>query len=58
VTSYVNSHPGGQAVFNSNTCGHDITSYLNGSASSAGQRHSHSSSAYAVLNSYFIGPVK
>jgi hypothetical protein len=58
VTSYVNAHPGGTSMFNSATCGHNITSYLNGSASTGGQQHTHSSTAYSVLNSYKVGPVQ
>lgn len=58
VTAYVNNHPGGRGVFNTSSCGHDITSYMNGSASTGGQRHSHSSGAYSVLNSYRIGQVQ
>lgn len=58
VTNYVNIHPGGRSVFSATTCGHDITAYLNGSASTAGQQHSHSSSAYSVLQSYYVGAVK
>jgi 4-hydroxysphinganine ceramide fatty acyl 2-hydroxylase len=54
VTSYVSQHPGGQSVFNSTTCGHDITNYLNGSASSGGLRHVHSSASYSILSTYFI----
>lgn len=57
VTSYVNQHPGGKAVFNSTTCGHDITSYLNGSQSVGNQRHSHSNTAYNILKSYYVGAV-
>lgn len=55
VTNYVSIHPGGPSVFNSSTCGHDISSYLSGSASTAGLRHTHSSTAYTILNSYKIG---
>jgi len=55
VTAYVPQHPGGQSVFNSSTCGHDITAYMSGSASTGGARHSHSNSAYNILNSYKIG---
>jgi cytochrome b involved in lipid metabolism len=56
ISSYTGgSHPGGSSVFNSSSCGSDITSYLNGSASTAGQQHPHSSSAYADLSSFFIG---
>ncbi len=58
VTSYVNAHPGGTAVFNSSTCGKDITAYLNGSASTAGAKHRHSNSAYTTLNSYYVGKVQ
>jgi len=58
VTSYVNAHPGGTSVFNAATCGHDITSYMNGTASTAGVSHSHSGSAYSTLNSYKVGPVQ
>lgn len=56
VTSYIPNHPGGRSVFSSTTCGHDITSYLNGSAGSS--RHNHSSGAYSTLNSYRIGQVQ
>lgn len=58
VTSYVNTHPGGKSVFNSSTCGHDITSYMNGNASTAGKQHNHNGSGYSALNSYRIGPVQ
>ncbi len=58
VTSYVNAHPGGTSVFNSATCGHDISSYMNGSASTGGRQHSHSGSAYTILNSYKVGQVQ
>ncbi len=58
VTSYVSQHNGGSSVFNSATCGHDITGYLNGSASTAGKQHTHSSSSYTILNSYKVGPVQ
>lgn len=57
VTSYVNVHPGGTAVFNSSTCGQNITGYLNGSQSTAGKQHAHKPSAYTVLNSYYVGAV-
>lgn len=57
VTSYISNHPGGQSVFNSTTCGHDITAYMNGSASAAGKKHGHSNGAYNSLNSYRIGQV-
>lgn len=58
VTSYANNHPGGPEVFDSRSCGKDITSYLNGTASNNGQ-HKHSSGAYRDLESptYKIGPV-
>lgn len=58
VTGYVNAHPGGRASFNSATCGHDITAYLNGSAASGGGQHAHSASAYNTLTSYRVGPVR
>jgi len=57
VTNYVSSHPGGKAVFNTSTCGVDITGYMNGSKSAAGQSRRHSSSAYSILNSYYVGKV-
>lgn len=57
VTSYVSQHPGGSSVFNSNTCGRDITGYMNGSQSTAGKNQKHSGSAYTILNSYYVGPV-
>lgn len=58
VSSYVNAHPGGTAVFNSSTCGKNITTYMTGSASTAGARHAHSNSAYNTLASYRIGPAQ
>jgi cytochrome b involved in lipid metabolism len=58
VTSYVNAHPGGKSVFSASTCGVDVTAYLSGAASTAGQKHTHSSSAYSILQSYYVGPVK
>ena len=57
VTSYVSQHPGGTSTFTSTSCGHDVTAYLNGSSSLAGQRHTHSGSAYTILSSYYVGPV-
>jgi hypothetical protein len=57
VTSYVNKHPSGSAVFNSSTCGQNISGYMDGSQSTAGQRHAHSGGAYSTLESYKIGPV-
>lgn len=58
VTSYLNNHPGGRSVFNTSSCGRDITAYMNGSASTGGQQHRHSGGAYNVLNSYRIGQVQ
>lgn len=58
VTSYVNNHPGGRGVFNTTSCGRDITGYMNGSASTGGKQHNHNNSAYNVLNSYRIGQVQ
>jgi hypothetical protein len=58
VTSFVPQHLGGTAVFNSSTCGHDITSYLDGSNTTAGQHHKHSTAAYSTLYSYRLGPVQ
>lgn len=58
VTSYVRVHPGGTAVFNSTSCGKDITSFMNGSASIGGAKHRHSNSAYTSLNSYYVGKVQ
>ena len=58
VTSYVNKHNGGASVFNAQTCGHDITGYLNGSQSTAGKTRHHSSAAYTVLQSYYVGKVQ
>ncbi len=58
VTSYVNQHPGGKAVFNASTCGHDITAYLKGTQATAGKQYSHKNAAYSVLNSYYVGPVQ
>lgn len=54
VTSFVNNHPPGPAYFTSQTCGHDITAYMNGSQTVSGlKKHNHSSSAYSILNSYW-----
>lgn len=58
VSAYVNQHPGGTSVFNSTTCGKDITAYMTGSASTAGNRHKHSGGAYNTLNSYYVGKVQ
>jgi cytochrome b involved in lipid metabolism len=58
LTSYVSKHPGGKSVFNSTSCGKDMTAYMNGSASVSGQKRKHSSSAYSVLASYYVGPMK
>lgn len=58
VTSYVTSHPGGADVFNSQTCGGDITNYLNGTLSSAGKEKRHSQNAYNLLASYYIADLK
>ena len=58
VTSYVNNHPGGKGVFNTSSCGRDITGYMNGSASTGGKQHNHNNSAYNVLNSYRVGQVQ
>lgn len=54
ITAFVNKHPAGPSYFNAQTCGHDITAYLNGSqTTSGGKKHNHSSSAYSILNSYW-----
>lgn len=58
ISSYVTLHPGGQSVFNSQTCGGDITNYLNGTLSSGGQQKKHSQNAYSILNSYYIADLK
>lgn len=58
VSAYANQHPGGTSVFNSATCGKDITAYMTGSASTAGSRHKHSGGAYNTLNSYYVGKVQ
>ncbi len=58
LTSYVSKHPGGKSVFNSTSCGKDFTGYMNGSSSVSGQKKKHSSSAYSVLASYYVGPMK
>lgn len=58
VTSYVNNHPGGKGVFNTSSCGRDITGYMNGSASTGGKQHNHNNSSYNVLNSYRVGQVQ
>lgn len=55
-SSYPSQHPGGAIVFDSVTCGQDITTYMNGSSGHNG-KHSHSGGAYSVLNSYKVGPV-
>lgn len=59
VTSYVSVHSGGRAVFNSATCGHDITSYMAGALEAvSGKQFAHPTSAYNTLASYKIGPVR
>ncbi len=58
ITPYALQHPGGAAVFNSTTCGHDISAYLSGAKSAAGQRHRHSLDAYDTLPFYRVGPVQ
>lgn len=58
VTSYIPQHPSPAAVFNSQTCGHDITAYMNGSAASANAKWAHSPVAYQILASYKVGPVQ
>ena len=57
VTSYVSKHNGGSSVFNANTCGHDISGYMNGTRSTAGKTQRHSASAYSTLSSYYVGKV-
>jgi cell division protein FtsN len=59
VTSYVNQHPGGSGSFDSSTCGTDIRAQLQGQAGSATspKRLNHPSSAYTILNSYFVANV-
>lgn len=55
VTSYVPTHNGGAAAFNSTTCGADIATYMTGSASVPGVgKHKHSTSAYRQLDSFYI----
>lgn len=59
LTAYVPKHDGGSAAFNSQSCGGDITAYLNGSSGSGGVKaHRHSQKAYSILNSYYIADLK
>ena len=58
ITAWVPIHDGGPEVFNSTTCGHDIAPYVSGSASSAGERHTHHQEAYDKLNGYYIAELK
>jgi len=58
ITAWVPIHDGGEAVYNSTTCGHDITEYLAGNASSAGESHDHSSEAYDTLETYYLATLK
>lgn len=57
LTSYVNKHPGGKAVFDQAACGLDIKSFMTGAAGNAGEQHKHKAKAYTILESYVIGPV-
>ena len=57
VTSYIDQHKGGSAVFNNDTCGKDIAAYLSGQASTAGERQMHSSSDLRDLVSLKLGTV-
>lgn len=57
VTPYVTKHKV-RTVFNSSTCGKDITGYLNGSLSTAGEQHPHKAGAYTTLNGYYVGKVQ
>ena len=54
VTLYISQHPGGTQSFNTQTCGGDITDYLNGKLASGGGRHRHSQNAYNMLATYYI----
>jgi cytochrome b involved in lipid metabolism len=58
ITTYTNQHPGGSSVYNAQTCGHDVTAYLQGDATAAGRSHSHSAKAYYTLAQFEIGTVK
>lgn len=58
INAWVPEHPGGEAVFNSTTCGHDITPYLTGQSSVNGDKHKHSSDAYNDLETFYIAPLQ
>jgi hypothetical protein len=58
ITAWVPQHPGGESVYNSTTCGHDITSFLTGQSSSNGVKHKHSGSAYNNLDTYYLAPLQ
>jgi hypothetical protein len=45
-------------VYDAQTCGHDVTAYLQGDATAAGRSHSHSAKAYYTLAQFEIGTVK
>lgn len=55
ISNY-NNHPGGEAAFDSSTCGGDITRQMIGLAGSdsLNEAHGHSQNAYQILESYFI----
>jgi cytochrome b involved in lipid metabolism len=57
ITSYFGSHPGGNSKMTA-TCGIDATNaYMtqNPKAKSSGARSAHSSSAFSLLDQYYIG---
>jgi len=57
ITSYFGSHPGGNSKMTA-TCGIDATdAYMtqNPKAKSSGARSAHSSSAFSLLDQYYIG---
>ncbi|MDO8521421.1 MAG: cytochrome b5-like heme/steroid binding domain-containing protein, partial [bacterium] len=49
VTAFITDHPGGRSSIVSR-CGTDVTTVFNGGGS-----HNHSSSARALLPTYFVG---
>lgn len=55
VTGFVSRHPGGRQVFNSNTCGRDISQYLAGTREpTSGDQFKHTSGDISDINPYFV----
>jgi cytochrome b involved in lipid metabolism len=55
VTGFVSRHQGGRDVFNGNTCGRDISSYISGAREpTSGKQYKHSSSQMSDINPYYV----